>query len=60
MTLDNLLTCKLWLTSPMNGQDWQMLDGVLRGSTAMEISRHGEELREVLEKLSEEAQKIKR
>ena len=40
--------------------DWEMLDGVLRGSTAFTISNHGGELSDVLDKLAKDCQKIKR
>ena len=40
--------------------DWQMLDGVLCGSTALKISHHGGELNENLERLSAECHKIKK
>ena len=40
--------------------DWEMLDGVLRGSTALSISNYGGELSEILNKLAEDCKKIKR
>ena len=43
-----------------DNSDWQMLDGVLRGSTALEISHHGGELNKILERLSAECHKIKK
>jgi hypothetical protein len=42
-----------------NDDDWEMLDGVLRGSTALAISSHGGELKEVLERLSAECERVK-
>lgn len=43
-----------------NQNDWEMLDGVLRGSTALAISNYGGELKDVLEKLTEECRQVKR
>ena len=40
--------------------DWEMLDGVLCGSTALSISNQGSELSDIFAKLSEECGKTKR
>ena len=45
---------------PHNDGGWDMLDGVLRGSTTMAISHHGTDLKDILERLSKECKKVKR
>ena len=40
--------------------DWVMLDGVLCGSTALAVSNHGGELKDILDRLSEACQNVKR
>lgn len=40
--------------------DWIMLDGVLRGTTALELSNSGGEMEALLQRLSEACAKIKR
>ena len=43
-----------------NDGDWEILDGVLCRSTALAISNYGGELKDVLERLSEECSKANR
>ncbi len=58
--LNNLQNLVDITNEPDDDSNWQMLDSALCGNTALKISNHGGELKEILQKLSDECQKIKR
>ena len=56
----NSLQSLVDVTGSDDNDDWEMLDGVLRGSTALAISHYGGDLNDILEQLTEECRKVNR